>query len=201
MLPVGLPFFVDATIADDYLASDRPVIRLRAFGSAIHAGASRRLHGELLRPSGWRPRRFAGPPSRMSRCRFRGYRSAARRSRSGPGRTPRTVLPLMDELVRTFGVVRSRLAANSVALCGRSRPISARRAVRTSRPYTFSDAGRGQYVSLLEALAVVDGARVDQALARAIAHDLLVAEFGYDPASLPPGTFDRAVYPIGQQEN
>ena len=34
-VPVGLPFFVDATVAPEYLVSDRPTIALRAFGSAL----------------------------------------------------------------------------------------------------------------------------------------------------------------------
>ena len=35
LVPVGLPFFVDATIAPEYLVSDRPEIGLRAFGTAL----------------------------------------------------------------------------------------------------------------------------------------------------------------------
>ncbi len=38
LVPVGLPFFVEATIADTYLVSDRPIIRLRAYGDALRAG-------------------------------------------------------------------------------------------------------------------------------------------------------------------
>ena len=34
-IPVGLPFFADVTLSDEYLTSDRPVIRLRSFGSAL----------------------------------------------------------------------------------------------------------------------------------------------------------------------
>jgi hypothetical protein len=37
-LSVGLPFFVDATIAPEYLVGDRVSIRVRAFGSALAAG-------------------------------------------------------------------------------------------------------------------------------------------------------------------
>ncbi len=38
-VPVGLPFFADATIASEYLVSDRPEIGLRAFGTALPADA------------------------------------------------------------------------------------------------------------------------------------------------------------------
>ena len=38
LVPVGLPLFADATVADDYLVGDRPIIRLRAFGDALAPG-------------------------------------------------------------------------------------------------------------------------------------------------------------------
>ena len=38
-VPVGLPFFVDATIAPEYLVSDQPAIGLRAYGTALEAGS------------------------------------------------------------------------------------------------------------------------------------------------------------------
>ena len=37
LIPVGLPFFAEATIAPEYLVSDRPEIGLRAFGTALKA--------------------------------------------------------------------------------------------------------------------------------------------------------------------
>ncbi len=38
LIPVGLPFFVEATLADTYLVTDHPVVRLRAFGDGLHVG-------------------------------------------------------------------------------------------------------------------------------------------------------------------
>ena len=40
LVPVGLPFFADATIAPEYLVSDRPEIGLRAFGTALNADST-----------------------------------------------------------------------------------------------------------------------------------------------------------------
>ncbi|MDQ1324094.1 MAG: hypothetical protein QG587_1430, partial [Chloroflexota bacterium] len=37
-VPVGLPFFAEVVVAPEYLAVDRPAIRLRAYGSALRAG-------------------------------------------------------------------------------------------------------------------------------------------------------------------
>ena len=35
-MPVGLPFFAEATVAPTYLVADHPVIGLRAYGSSLH---------------------------------------------------------------------------------------------------------------------------------------------------------------------
>ena len=37
LIPVGLPFFVDASIAPEYLLADRPAIQIRGFGTALDA--------------------------------------------------------------------------------------------------------------------------------------------------------------------
>ena len=37
-VPVGLPFFAEVVVAPEYLAVDRPAVRLRAYGSALRAG-------------------------------------------------------------------------------------------------------------------------------------------------------------------
>ena len=199
MIAAGLPFFVEATIADDYLVSDHPIIRLRAFGSAIQAGdpvvftvssPSLGLAATQVRGTAFKDVSLPLPALTVGQQTITIAGQAT--SQSGPA--------LSDELVRTFGVVRSRQTATAVAsmtLTADLRPPGG----PDVTTYTFSDAGRGRFIALLEGLAAGDGARVDQALARAIARDLLVAEFGSDPASLPPGTFDRATYPVGQQES
>jgi hypothetical protein len=38
LLPVGLPLFVEPVLNTSYLASDRPALRLRAFGDALEPG-------------------------------------------------------------------------------------------------------------------------------------------------------------------
>src|SRR4029079_7125337 len=35
LLPVGLPFFIDASIAPEYLVGDRPSIAVRTYGSSV----------------------------------------------------------------------------------------------------------------------------------------------------------------------
>ena len=38
LLPASLPFFVEATMAEEYLTGDKPEIRLRAFGTSLREG-------------------------------------------------------------------------------------------------------------------------------------------------------------------
>lgn len=199
MLPVGLPFFVEATVADEYLAADRPTIRLRAFGSSLHAGDP--VVFTVAAPSlGLAPTRFSGTafkdvsvPLPTLSLGTHALAIEARATRPGPA-------PLTDRLVRTFQVVSSRSTVASVAYAPLTADLHPAGGPDVT-VYTFSDAGRGRFVGLLRALAASEGARVDQALARAIAHDLLVSEFGYDPATLPPAGFDPAVYPVGGGQN
>ena len=200
MLSVGLPFFVDATIADEYLAVGPPGHPPSGLRLGAPRRRSRRLHGELaVARAGDHGHPRDGVQGRLGAAPAVVGRQAVDHDRRGQT-TGQSGTPLADELVRSFSVVRSRLSAASVAsatLTADLRPPGG----PDITTYTFSDAGRGQFVALLETLAADDGARVDQALARAIARDLLVADFGYDPATLPPATFDRAIYPVGQQEN
>jgi hypothetical protein len=197
MVKVSLPFFVEATIADEYLASDRPIIRLRAFGSGLRAddpvtftvaSSSLGLPPTTVRGTAFTDVSVPLPtlPVGSQAVTVEGTATAA----DGTA--------LADRLVRTFDVVRSRTTRSTTA----SAPLT----VDLQPPggpdlttYTFSDAGRGRFVGDLRALASLEGPRVDQALARVIAHDLLVSEFGYEPTSLPPVAFDPAAYPVGAQ--
>ena len=45
LIPVGLPFFVDASIAPEYLLADRPAIQIRVFGTALDPSGPGDLHG------------------------------------------------------------------------------------------------------------------------------------------------------------
>lgn len=199
MLPVGLPFFVEATVADEYLAADRPVIRLRAFGSDLHAGDP--VVFSVAAPSlGLAPMEVRGTAFKDVSVPLPALSVGTQTITIDARANAKGGAPLADRLVRTFGVVGSRSTAASVAYATLTADLHPAGGPDLTT-YTFSDAGRGQFVGLLRMLAAGEGARVDQALARAIAHDLLVTEFGYDPATLPPAAFDPAVYPVGQQES
>lgn len=197
-VPVGLPVFVDATIADEYLLSDRPIIRLRAYGDALEAAdpvtftvasssldlPETSLTGVAFQESDFElPELALGPQSLTVSVTARTRLDAAGK-------------PLTDRMTRTFGVVRSRLstARTEFLEVGQPLPAMAGEGVAT---YTFADAGRGRYVPYLEAYVYPAGVRIDRAIAAWMAHGLLVDTFDRDPSTLSPDTFDPTSYPIG----
>ena len=191
LVPVGLPFFVEPTLAPEFLAGDRPILRLRAFGSDLRTGdpvtftvASTTLGMAATTVTG---RAFEAvdvplPPLTV------GEHALVISGTSGSGATA-----LSDRLTRRFTVVVARLtrAETRFTTLGAGAVPEGGDGLTT---YVFSDAGRGRYLPVLEGLAWDDGARLDQALAAAEARDLLVEIFGQDPATYPDPTFDPTRY-------
>ena len=199
VLPVGLPFFVDATIADEYLVSDRPIIRLRAYGSALRAGDA--VAFTVAAPSlGLAPTRVDGTAFRDVSVPLPPLSIGKHEITIEARTTPASGAALTDKLNRFVTVVASRTTRTrtAFAMVTPSLTIPGGPGVTT---YTFSDAGRGRFVAPLVGLATSGGPRIDQAAAAAIARDLLISDFGFDPALLPPDAFDPATYPVGQQQS
>jgi alpha-2-macroglobulin len=200
LIPVGLPFFVEATVADSYLSSDRPMIQLRAYGDALRSGdpviftvesASLGLVTKRVTGSAFQPVSVALPALSAGRRSVTVSATSTRRDSAGKA--------LNDRLVRTFDVVASRLtaAAASPAAPGELPSVPADAGVAR---YTFADAGRGRVLPVLLALVEPAGARLDRGVASRVARRLLVDEFGRDAASLPEA-FDTGGFEVGTQEN
>lgn len=187
-LPVGLPFFVDATIAPEYLVGDRVSIRLRAFGSALEAGTAVRFRvsSDTLAMS---PRAVAGSAFKEALVELPPLTPGAHRvtieATSAAG---------SDRLLRTFRVVESRLAAahrTTVPVAGSTAPPGGPGLTRI----VLADAGRARYVDLLSILAAPRGMRADERVAGTVARQTLVRSLGVPAADLPPADpFDRATY-------
>ena len=196
IVPVGLPAFVDATIADEYLVTDHPTIRLRAYGDGLRAGDPVRF--TIAAPSlGLAPTTIEGTAFSDVSFPLPSLRLGTQRielSLVAPTRTDAAGRPLTDRLIRTFSVVASRLTSlrTVYGVVGGSLPTAGGADAAT---YTFTDAGRGRYLPVLLTLADPPGARLDRLLAQVISHDLLVDAFGRDPATVPPATFDATLYP------
>jgi hypothetical protein len=201
LVPVGLPFFVEATIADTYLISDRPAIQLRAFGEGLAADdpveftiasanlglASTKVAGKAFVPV-W----FELPELSLGSL-FIDIAAVALTRTDAGGK------PLADRLRRTFQVVDSRLTEVRAAYGTIADPPTLPE-VSGITAYTFTDAGRGRYLPLLVELTQSRGARLDSVVAQSIARRLLIDEFGVDPSSFPPVEIDLHRYEYGSAE-
>jgi hypothetical protein len=183
---VGLPLFVDITAADEYLASDEPVIRLRAFGSGLSPGQQVSFSVEAPGLGLAQPVTVSGPafePAYVALPRLTAGDHELRVTVSAGGSR--------DTVVRRLRVVSSRLLRPEV----RSYPE-----VDSSTRYegghgrtevVIADGGRGRYHATLLRLSWTYGDRADQALARHLAGQLLKQYFGQEPR---PAEFDATPY-------
>jgi hypothetical protein len=187
LFPVSLPFFVEATIADEYLTSDRPTIGVRAFGDALRAGDPVAI--TLSAPSlGLQPTRVTGTAFETIGLELPSLAAgehAVTIEAVAPGRVDARGTPLRDGLRRTIRVIDTRLRVAKTDYL----VLTARAGLPGGdglTSYTFADTGRGRFVPLLEELVAGEGGRLDQAVARAAARRILVGEFDRDPGTLPP---------------
>ncbi|MEO8462403.1 MAG: hypothetical protein ABI555_04275, partial [Chloroflexota bacterium] len=201
LVPVGLPLWADVTLADGYLLSDRPTIRLRAYGGALRAGdpveytvsaPSLGLASTVIRARAFTDVPFELPPLRLGR-------HDVHVSVVAPTRLDSAGRPLRDSLKRPIDVVASRLTKSEAwygtvgdALPSVDSPDAA--------TYTFTDAGRGRYLQLLLDASEPAGLRLDRALAQDLARTVLISQFGSDPLAFIGDPPDPGLYTIGQVE-
>jgi len=180
LVPVGLPFFVDVAMNTSYLTSDRPSIKVRAFGEELTAGdqvsfqvSSPTLLDEPLtaRGTAFTAVDIPLPPLREGR-----HELTIKASAHG----------LEDALVRGVTVIPSRLLhseARFYELQPGQRLEPEGSADRLTR-VVITDHNRGRYYPDLLSLSWTYGDRVDQMLARNLAQELL-AEYFQEEATFP----------------
>ena len=200
LIPVGLPFFAEVTIADTYLVSDRVVIRVRAFGSALRAGDP--VEFSVESPTlGLAPTRVTGKafesvavelPALSPGTRSIVVDATATTRTSADGKT------LTDRLTRTFEVVESRLTTARTAYGTVGGDVPSLSGSTGLTTFTFTDAGRGQLVPLLLDIAQPGSARLDRLVAQSVARQLLIEAFDRTSASLPPLDLDPSRYQISE---
>jgi alpha-2-macroglobulin len=193
-LPVGLPFFVEATVAPEYLAVDRPSISVRGFGSGLAAGETVTfvvssdtlpMSGVTVTAKAFDVAEVALPALSVGTHRIRVAATV------GSGSTLRS-----DALVRTFRVVATRTSRLQTTWS----PLDGAANIRAGgglTQVTLVDAGRGRVVPVLEDLAWTDGGRSDRLLAAALANRVLVDAFGL-PAATGTGESDLETFSYEQ---
>ena len=191
LVPVGLPFFIDAAIAPEYLLADRPAIQIRGFGSALDPddevafavdAPSLGVHASGLRADAFEAVTVPLPDLKL------GTHSLTITASTGSGSSKRT-----DRLTRTFEVVASRLTRTQTTYTFVSGPT----AIEGGDGITeiiVSDAGSGQELPLLVELAAGASSRLERALAADLAATLIAQRFP-SGASVPAApAFDADQY-------
>ena len=190
-VPVGLPLFVEAPLAPDYLAGDRPVLRVRAYGEALTVGDRVALTVEapslgLARITAI-GRAFEDVEIALPRL-VAGDHAVTIVASAGSG-----AAAARDRLVRIIRVVDTRFTQRRTVygdLADGLPELTSSGLVDV----VFADAGRARHLGALEDLAAGSGPRLDQALAAAIARDLLVVTFDVDRARFEGAEFDPEPY-------
>lgn len=197
LVPVGLPLFASVTVADEYLVTDHPSVRVRAFGLDLRPGDA--VAFTVSSPSLGMPSTtitstaFAGAWVDLPALRL--GRQSLDVSVVAPNRKDASGKPLTDRLIVTFDVVSSRLTVARTAYGQVGGQLPAVPAGLAST-YTFTDAGRGRYLPVLEDLIASTSVRLDRVLAATLARSMLEDAYRIDAATLPPGAIDPWRYEV-----
>lgn len=192
LIPVGLPFFVESVLAPEYLVGEAPVLRVRAYGDALHAGDAVRF--TVSAPSLWLAEATVdGVAFEAVRVPLPSLPPGEHRIRV-EGRGPAAAM--RDAVVRSVRVIPTRL----VSLATTYDRLTAGYAPTGGdglTTYAITDAGRGALLSTLVGLASTTSARFDRLAAADAARLLLISEFGFDENEVPdprfePGRFQRS---------
>jgi alpha-2-macroglobulin len=188
LLPVGLPFFVEAVLAPEYLVGDVPVLRVRAYGDALDAGdavtftvtsPSLGLEASSARGVAFAAARIGLPMLPVGTHRLR-------ISAEGPGGRS-------DAILKTIRVVPSRLET-LIKHYEMLTPSFVPQGGEGLTTYTVTDAGRGALIPMLMDLASTQSARFDALAAADAARQLLIDAFGFEENALPTVAFNPASF-------
>lgn len=205
-VPVKLPFFVELSLNQTYLAGDEPVLPVRAYGTALTPGTSVTFEGSLVRlPAGGsesvggaaggstgpggaggevaaeftgRGEAFVPTGLALGQLTAGSYEVRVTGRAAGPDGTP-----LVDTLVLPITVLDTYLRLDRVDYYRVAADLKVAGAPGELTTLTFSDAERGKYLAMLERLSG-GGARADMKAARVAAVRLLVEHFGLDESRL-----------------
>ncbi len=191
LVPVGLPFFVDAALAPEYLVGDAPVLRLRGYGQQLSAGDKVRF--EVSSPSlGLAPTVVEGAAFESLRVALPALTPGDHAIRiEAEGRHGDKLF--RDVLIRRLHVVSSRLSTIGTGFDVLG-PDFTPRGGDGLTTFTVTDAGRGRLLQLLNELAGTRSARFDRTLAAELARSILIEEYDVPPSALPSTGFDASRY-------
>ena len=177
-IPVGLPFFAEATLGQEYLVADHPILRLRGFGSSLANGD--RVTFEVSAPTlGLAPTRTEAAAFATAELPLPTLTAGDHAIRIVATTGSGTALQ-QDILVRTIHVIDTRTTQAHTA----SAPLDASFVLRGGSTglttVVLSDAGRGRVLPVLLSISEGQAVRADEAIAAALARRILRTAFGAD---------------------
>ncbi len=168
-IPVTLPFFVDATLNNTYLAGDQLTLRLRTFGTSANQGnvnysveSPTLAFKEIDRSGGDNVEIPLGPLG------LGNHQLTVRANSSG----------LSDALTRSLKVLSSYFTKNTSDFYEGQTGLQIKNSASGYTSLTFSSFGRGRLYNELKSLSYQWGVRLDQKGAQLIATNLLNTYFG-----------------------
>ena len=191
LVPVGLPFFVDAVVAPEFLVGDEPILRLRGYGAGLAAGDH--VQFVVSAPSlGLLPTTVEGSAFDALRLPLPAMVAGDHVIRIEASATHGGT-QLRDVLIRTAHVVDTRLGtvAASYDMLGSEFTPQGGDGLTT---YVVTDAGRGRLIAPLQELASSTSARFEGSAAAELARRLLIEEFDVPASSLQTTGFDPTRY-------
>ncbi|HJX61668.1 MAG TPA: Ig-like domain-containing protein [Dehalococcoidia bacterium] len=202
-LSVGLPLFVDAAFAGEYLEGDKPVIKLRAFGQDLQPGQAVEffaraptldLEEVTIGGVAFEPVDLALPPL------LEGEHAITLGVRAGG---------LEDAVERPIRVLKTRLTRNEARFYLLSPDLEIEGSALRPTTVVFADHNRGRFYPLLQSLSWTPGFRIDQKLARVKATEFLGQYFGEaavaEPESFVPSQYQTpeggiAIFPYADDD-
>lgn len=172
-VPVSLPAFVDATLSDSYLASDKPGLRLRAYGAELKDGDA--VSFEVSSPT------LLDAPLKGNGTAFNAVTLPLDKLTPGE-HTLQIALDSpagKDLLERKLTVLPSRLARAESSYEQLAEGATWQPPAEAADAVTLllADGNRGRYLPALEGLAWGSSSRVDQRVATLLAQRLLSQYF------------------------
>ena len=172
LIPVKLPFFVDAVLSSEYLEEDKPIIKIRAYGDGLKVGQAVTFNIQAPTLSqGFEKtasaKAFESVPFILPSL-SEGDHKITISARSGA---------LEDTLIRTVKVIKTRLSRAQSNFQKLTTTTSVSGSANMPTTLIFSDANRGRFYPTLLNLYYTYGDRVDQKVTRIKAGELMSKYF------------------------
>lgn len=189
LLPVCLPFFVDAGLNKQYLANDEPIVKIRSFGEKLQVGQEVEYKIKISSLGVDRPQTLQGKA-------FEAIEYNLPKLTAGEHKIEITgkAGSLQDKLIRSFRVYDSYLVKTDAEFGKLDSATKIENPNNLPITLVFSDQNRGRFYPILTSLLYTYGDRVDQRLAKVKSAQLLKDYF--EEEVYLDESFDGAMYQV-----